>query len=89
LSKAATKIRAGGNPQAAARNARRSLTALGFKVDYVEVRNAETLGVPASDGEPLRLLTAAWLGKTRLIDNVPISRPADSEAPQELRGNAP
>lgn len=40
-------------------------------VDYVAVRDAETLADPA-DGRPLRVLGAAWLGKTRLIDNVAI-----------------
>ena len=72
LSGMALKIRGGADPQAAARAARRSLTSQGFKVDYVAARNAETLGVPISSGEPLRLLAAAWLGKTRLIDNIAV-----------------
>jgi pantoate--beta-alanine ligase len=41
-------------------------------VDYVTARNAETLAVPQSPGEPMRLLAAAWLGKTRLIDNIEV-----------------
>ena len=43
----------------------------GFAVDYFEARNAETLGraETTADG-PLRLLVAARLGKTRLIDNI-------------------
>ncbi len=43
----------------------------GFAVDYFEARNAETLGraETMADG-PLRLLVAARLGKTRLIDNI-------------------
>ena len=43
----------------------------GFALDYLEARHAETLAPAASvkDG-PLRLLVAAKLGKTRLIDNV-------------------
>jgi pantoate--beta-alanine ligase len=46
----------------------------GFAVDYFEARNAETLGraETVADG-PLRLLVAARLGKTRLIDNVACS----------------
>lgn len=50
------------------------LLTLGFaKVDYVEVRDAETLGPYDRDsGRPGRVLGAAWLGKTRLIDNVPV-----------------
>ena len=46
--------------------------ALGFKVDYVTARNAETLAPPQHRDEPLRLIAAAWLGKTRLIDNVAV-----------------
>jgi pantoate--beta-alanine ligase len=53
--------------------ARRALTSAGFGVDYLEVRNAETL-VPVADwtSEPLRVLVAARLGKTRLIDNIAV-----------------
>lgn len=48
------------------------LQSAGFaKVDYVSVREADTLKVVGTIGErPLRILAAAWLGKTRLIDNV-------------------
>jgi pantoate--beta-alanine ligase len=72
LTQAADKIRIGKNPQSATRAASRSLTTLGFKVDYVAVRNAETLAVPTNTNEPLRLLAAAWLGNTRLIDNISV-----------------
>jgi len=72
LTQAAEKIRAGVNLQSATRAAHRSLTTVGFKVDYVAVRNAETLAVPQTSGEPLRLIAAAWLGKTRLIDNIAV-----------------
>lgn len=70
LQQAAEKIRSGVNQQTATRAASRSLTTLGFKVDYVTARNAETLAVPKGTDEPLRLIAAAWLGKTRLIDNI-------------------
>jgi pantoate--beta-alanine ligase len=72
LNQAAEKIRAGIDIQSATRMAARSLTTLGFKVDYLTARNAHTLGVPASSAEPLRLLCAAVLGKTRLIDNIAV-----------------
>ncbi len=41
------------------------------KVDYVAVRDAETLSAwkPERQG---RVLVAAWLGKTRLIDNIAV-----------------
>jgi pantoate--beta-alanine ligase len=70
LLQAAEKIRAGGESSPAITAAGRSLTTLGFKVDYVTVRNAETLAFPVKPGEPLRILAAVWLGNTRLIDNV-------------------
>jgi pantoate--beta-alanine ligase len=49
------------------------LTAAGFSnVDYIAVRAADTLQVVSDAGaRPLRVLGAAWLGTTRLIDNVP------------------
>ncbi len=72
LHEAADRIRAGVNPQSATRSATRTLIALGFKVDYVTARNAENLGIPQSKDELLRLIAAAWLGKTRLIDNIPV-----------------
>lgn len=50
--------------------AKRKVIAAGFQsVDYIEVRDADTLAPPGS-GRPLRVLAAARLGKTRLIDNV-------------------
>jgi pantoate--beta-alanine ligase len=51
---------------------RAALEAAGFRVDYLDVRDAETLRPAAAPeaGRPLRVLAAAWLGKTRLIDNV-------------------
>jgi pantoate--beta-alanine ligase len=54
--------------------ARHDLLAAGFaKVDYIEVRDSETLGPFApKSGRKGRILAAAWLGKTRLIDNVAI-----------------
>jgi pantoate--beta-alanine ligase len=72
LTQAAQKIRAGEAPTRATAAARRSLTTLGFRVDYVAARNAETLALPKEKDEPLRLLVAAWLGTTRLIDNVAV-----------------
>jgi pantoate--beta-alanine ligase len=53
-----------------------TLEEAGFKVDYLEVRDAGTLRpVPPGAQRPLRVLAAAWLGKTRLIDNVGVDHP--------------
>lgn len=72
LQTAAERIRSGINPQSATRSATRMLMAQGFKVDYVTARNAESLAIPQHKDEPMRLIAAAWLGKTRLVDNIPV-----------------
>ena len=56
---------------AAVAKAQATLAAAGFAVDYVAARHAETLAplVSAADGS-IRLLVAARLGTTRLIDNI-------------------
>jgi pantoate--beta-alanine ligase len=53
--------------------AREAIVGAGFDIDYVEARHAETLARVARrhDG-PIRILAAARLGATRLIDNVPV-----------------
>lgn len=56
---------------AAVAAARARLASAGFAVDYVVLRDAVTLG-PWRRGRPRRLLAAARLGTTRLIDNVPV-----------------
>lgn len=70
----AGKIRAGDDRLAAEAAAAADLGAAGFeKVDYVAVRDATSLKPPAGDTrEGLRVLAAAWLGKTRLIDNIAV-----------------
>ncbi|MBV9555982.1 MAG: pantoate--beta-alanine ligase [Pseudolabrys sp.] len=52
---------------------RHTIEKAGFALDYLEARNAETLAPVSSpkDG-PLRLLVAARIGKTRLIDNIAV-----------------
>jgi pantoate--beta-alanine ligase len=72
LNEAGAMIRAGTNPAQGEAHGAAALSALGFKVDYVAARNADTLAKPTSAGEPLRLLAAAWLDKTRLIDNIAV-----------------
>ena len=48
------------------------LTMAGWNVDYIAVRTRYTLAVPGPHDKELVALAAAWLGKTRLIDNVEI-----------------
>jgi pantoate--beta-alanine ligase len=51
--------------------AARHLKAAGFtKVDYIVIRNGETLAPIKARGEPARILAAAWISTTRLIDNM-------------------
>lgn len=54
--------------------AAKQLDAAGFEPDYLEWRSAEDLGEPKPN-EPSRVFGAAWLGRARLIDNVPVARP--------------
>jgi pantoate--beta-alanine ligase len=65
-------IAKGGDADAALDQAREMLAAAGFEVDYVALADAETLGEPRP-GQPLRLLAAARIGGTRLIDNIPVN----------------
>ena len=56
-------------------DARQRLAAAGFDVDYVEVRRMDDLARPADagGGDPrLAAFAAARLGRTRLIDNLPL-----------------
>jgi pantoate--beta-alanine ligase len=71
LAAAAAALAGGGDADRALAGARQRITEAGFAVDYVELRDAQGLG-PALAGRPRRLLAAAKLGATRLIDNVPV-----------------
>jgi len=73
LREGAAAIRAGAAPAEAAAEAVAALAASGFAVDYVAARDAETLEPVASPAAgPVRLLAAARLGRTRLIDNIAV-----------------
>ena len=48
----------------------KDLTDAGWKVDYVAVRQQSGLDLPGPSDHDLVVLGAAWLGRTRLIDNV-------------------
>jgi pantoate--beta-alanine ligase len=51
------------------------LTAAGWRVDYVALRNRSKLAPPGPEERDLVVLGAAWLGKTRLIDNLEMDAP--------------
>ena len=73
LQQLAQDIRDGKNISRSCTSARKRLEKAGFKPDYVEARAAESLAPVNKLGETeIRLLAAAWLGKTRLIDNIAV-----------------
>lgn len=71
LGEAAEAIAGGGDPDEALDRARTRLEAAGFSVDYVELVDAQTLAAPMPE-TPRRLLAAARIGGTRLIDNIAV-----------------
>ncbi|MGZ6212841.1 MAG: pantoate--beta-alanine ligase [Candidatus Binataceae bacterium] len=76
LTTAARAIADGKDVTAVLAAARGAVLQAGFRqVDYIEARNAETFAPLTACDEPGRVLGAAFLGKARLIDNVPIPKP--------------
>ncbi|CAN5386843.1 pantoate--beta-alanine ligase [soil metagenome] len=74
LGEAARAIEAGGDADEALAKARAALGAAGFApIDYVDLVDAETLG-PFDAARPGRLLAAAKIGATRLIDNIAVNK---------------
>lgn len=69
----AKRVRAGKSIASSLAAGAEQITAAGFVLDYLEARHAESLAPIKSlkDG-PVRLLVAAKLGKTRLIDNIAV-----------------
>lgn len=76
LQAAARAVAAGGRIDEAEAAGKAALTAAGFgQIDYLDVREASDLSKlgPGPIGDAVgRILVAAWLGKTRLIDNMAI-----------------
>jgi pantoate--beta-alanine ligase len=67
----ATRIKAGEKVDRVLNVGRIEIDLAGFVLDYLEARHALTLAPITSAKEgPIRLLVAARLGKTRLIDNI-------------------
>ena len=84
LQDCANNIRNGTDPDTACKQAIADLTKLSFKVDYLTLRDADTLAAPKTvndqtvhdqtvNDQKLRLLVAAQLGKPRLIDNIAVN----------------
>ena len=76
LGVAARAIGRGGDAGAALDQARATLIAAGFEVDYVELVDAATLAEP-DPARPRQLLAAARIGRTRLIDNLAVGDEGD------------
>lgn len=76
LKNVAAAVASGSAVATAVKTATRGLEKAGFgPIDYVAVRDAETLGPWTLDsGRPGRVLAAAKLGTTRLIDNVALPK---------------
>lgn len=71
LKDCAARLRAGNRAATVTKAGAAAIARAGFAVDYLEARHAETLApVKSMEDGPLRLLVAARLGTTRLIDNI-------------------
>ena len=72
LQQVAQEVHAGGTDfEAMQAKALSTLAAQGWQTDYVALRRQADLGAPQA-GQPLVVLAAARLGRTRLIDNLEI-----------------
>jgi pantoate--beta-alanine ligase len=75
LQAAANRLQAGDTELSSIeRTGVQALTTAGMKPDYFSVRRAQDLGAPAPDTTHLVVLTAARLGKARLIDNIQVRK---------------
>lgn len=73
MQEAAGAIAAGGEVAAILADAKSRILASGFhKIDYLELRDADTLALLDVFAKPARLLAAARIGRTRLIDNISV-----------------
>jgi pantoate--beta-alanine ligase len=73
LSNCAGEIARGTALEGILANGRARIEAAGFALDYLEARDADTLlPLGSARRHRIRLLVAARLGRTRLIDNVPV-----------------
>jgi len=76
LQAAATRVRSGEADFASIeRSGFKALEGAGFRPDYFSLRQAADLSPPSAASRELVVLTAARLGRARLIDNVQVARP--------------
>ncbi|MDC1171374.1 pantoate--beta-alanine ligase [Alphaproteobacteria bacterium] len=74
LNQHASNISNGSDIKKSLEIARKNLQDSGFgKIDYLDLRNSQTLEACGDLKQPSRLFAAAWLGSTRLIDNLAIT----------------
>lgn len=80
LQQAGTDLQGGATISTVEASARLQLEAAGFRPDYFSVCHAETLEPATAQDAALVILAAAWMNKTRLIDNLTLtlSRPASA-----------
>jgi pantoate--beta-alanine ligase len=73
MRESARRLRAGDDIGAVMAGGAELIASAGFGLDYLEVRHAETLApVVSVKDAPARILVAARIGRTRLIDNVAV-----------------
>jgi pantoate--beta-alanine ligase len=73
MEESARRLRAGDDIKAAMAGGAEQITKAGFIPDYFEARHADSLAPIASvKNGPVRILVAARIGSTRLIDNVAV-----------------
>jgi pantoate--beta-alanine ligase len=73
LKECAAAIAAGKASATVLERGREAINNAGFALDYLEARNADTLApLGSKNAEPTRLLVAARIGTTRLIDNLAV-----------------
>jgi len=76
LRQSAAEIAAGKPAASVLARGRAAIKAAGFALDYLEARDSVTLAPHGeTDSQSIRLLVAARLGKTRLIDNLAVKLP--------------
>jgi pantoate--beta-alanine ligase len=74
LQRIADDIKAQEKPETALKNAASVIEKAGFTIDYFELRRREDLAPATASDRELVVLVAAFIGKTRLIDNLQFER---------------